>query len=408
MPSPVHRPLIYLARAVLALVVAITCVGSALAQSTREEAIAQEQAEKAAGLRPYVRNRVEQGILDFEEAGGFGTSRGFFVTFGGIKSGSSVAMGPVYGRTFAGGALVQAKGVYSVRNFKLGELLLRSAPLGEGRLVVSGRARWQDAPELAVYPFGSDSPKVRADYSETLTQFSGDALFKPVPFLHVNAGLSYERYETGPADTDRSSIEELYTPEQMPGLDADPDYLHTSIGAAIDTTTGPRYSRSGTVLGATFHDYRQQDTGAFSFQRTDLFARQLIPILHGNWVIDLSARASGTRADAGEAVPFFLMPYLGGGRSLRGFPSYRFRDRYTLVMTAEYRWYAQEWVDMAVFYDTGKAVARRGDLDLDGLRDSVGIGIRFHTPQQTALRLELAHSNEGFRFIFGWGPPISR
>jgi hypothetical protein len=378
------------------------------AQTTREEAIAQQQEAKAAVVRPHQPSLAERKLLEIEETGGFGVSRGFFWTFGGIKSGSSVAMGPVYGRTFAGGALAQAKVVYSVRNFILGEFLLQSAPLLDGRLVVNGRARWYDAPVLAVYPFGSTSPKVRADYAETKTEFSGQAMLQPARFVYLDAGAGYERIDTGPSDTDRPSVEEIYTPDQLPGLDADPHYVHTYIGGGLDTTTGPGYSRSGTVLGATFHDYRQQNDGPYSFQRTDAIARQLIPILHGNWVIDLSARVSTTNADDGQVVPFFLMPYLGGGRNLRGYQSYRFRDRHTLVVTAEYRWYAQEWVDMAVYYDGGKAVASRSDLNLDGLRSNVGIGIRFHTPGNTALRLEVAAGNEGPHLIVGWGPIFRR
>jgi outer membrane translocation and assembly module TamA len=105
-------------------------------------------------------------------------------------------------------------------------------------------------------------------------------------------------------------------------------------------------------------------------------------------------------------VPFFLMPDLGGGADLRGFTSYRFRDRHSILATAEYRWYVQEYVEMAVFYDAGKVVPRKGDLDFSGLKSDVGIGLRFHTPGTTVLRLEAARSNEGLRLIFGFGPAI--
>jgi hypothetical protein len=379
----------------------------AVAQASREEAIARQEADKAGSAKPYTPSLVERRLLEIEERGGFGVSRGFFVTFGGIKSGSSVALGPVYGRTFANGALAQAKAVYSVRNFKLGELLVQSSPLLDGRLLLSGRARWQDAPVLAVYPLGSSAPKERADYAETKTEFSGQMLMQPTSFLYLQAGAGFERFDTAPGDSSRPSVDEVYTPATLPGLGADPDYLHTFIGGGLDTTGGD-YTRSGTVLGATYHRYRQQNEGAFSFHQVDAIARQVTPILHGNWVIDLSARMSTTGADDGEAVPYFLMPWLGGGRNLRGYHSYRFRDRHTLVVTGEYRWYVQEWVDMAVYYDGGKAVARRADLDFEGFRSNVGIGIRFHTPRTTALRLEVARGNEGFHFIFGWGPIFRR
>jgi hypothetical protein len=394
-------------RGVASAVLVLALAGPAAAQASREEALAQQEAEKAGRLQPYRPSIVERQFLEIEEAGGFGVSRGFFVTFGGIKSGSSFAMGPVYGRTFANGALAQAKAVYSVRHFKLGELLVQSAPIADGRLVLSARARWQDAPVLAVYPLGTSSSRLRADYAETRTEISGQAVLQPARFLYVQGGAGFERFDTKGSGERGTPVDAIYTPDTLPGLGMDPDYFHGFIGGGLDTT-GSEYSRSGTILGATLHHYRQQNDGALSFRQVDAVARQLIPILHGNWVVDLSARISTTYADDGETVPFFLMPWLGGGRNLRGYSSYRFRDRHTLVMTAEYRWYAQEWVDMSLYFDAGKAVAHRADLDLDGLRGNVGIGMRFHTPRATALRLELARGTEGFHLVFGWGPIFRR
>jgi hypothetical protein len=374
---------------------------------TREAEIARQQAQKARELTPYRHNWWEERLLRIEEAGGFNVARGFFVSFGDIKQGSSVALGPAYGKTFNNGAIVIAKAAYSVREFKLGQLFVQAPPLATGRLIVNGRARWQDAPELAVYPLGPASPKTRANYSETKTELSGQALFSPVRVIRLGAGLAYEDFETGGASSSRHpSVDQLFAAPEMPGIGADPAYLHSFVTAGIDSRTGPGYSRSGTQLQATFHDYRQQNEGPWSFRRLDGVARQLIPILHGNWVLDLSVRASTTDADGSNTVPFFLMPDLGGGGELRGFSNYRFRDRHSILATAEYRWYVQEYVEMAVFYDAGKVVPRKGDLDFTGLKSDVGIGLRFHTPGTTVLRLEAARSNEGLRLIFGFGPAI--
>ena len=43
---------------------------------------------------------------------------------------------------------------------------------------------------------------------------------------------------------------------------------------------------------------------------------------------------------------------------LRGYPSWRFRDRNRLLLTGEYRWTAGQFVDMALFVDAGKVAAR--------------------------------------------------
>ncbi len=259
---------------------------------------------------------------------------------------------------------------------------------------------------LRSIPLGPDSPRERADYSETKTEASGQLLVAPVSFIRLGAGVAFERFETSGADTSRLSVEEAFTPADMPGIGADPDYLHTFVTAGIDSRTGPSYSRTGTLLQATLHDYSQRNDGPYSFQKIDAVARQLIPILHGNWVIDLSVRTSTTTVDDGNQVPFFLLPDLGGSGELRGYPAYRFRDKNSIIFTGEYRWYVQEFVDMAVFYDAGKVTSRTKDLDFENLKSNVGFGIRFHGSKTTALRLELARGDEGLRFIFGFSGPI--
>ena len=389
-----------------ALAVASPVFAQSATPSTRSEEIAQAQAEKAAHLAPYRRNPVERRLLAIEEAGGLAVVRGWFVQFGGIKQGSGVALGPAYGKLFDNGATIVASGAYSIRNFKMGQVAFAAPPMANGRLTVGGRARWQDAPELAVYALGRDSPRVRADFAEARTELSGQAEFRPLRWIRLGGGAAYERFQTGGANSRRSSVEELYTPVEMPGIGADPQYLRTFVSAAIDSRTGDGYSRSGTVLGATLHDYRQQNGGPYSFQRLDGIARQLVPILHGNWVLDLSVRTSTTTTGAGQEVPFFLLPDLGGSGELRGYSSYRFRDRNSIIFTGEYRWYVQEFVDMAVFYDAGKVAARRGDLDFDGLRSNVGLGIRFHGPQTTIIRAEVARGTEGLRLIFAFSAPV--
>jgi hypothetical protein len=374
--------------------------------ATRAAEIAREQEEKAANLRPYRQNPVERRLLEIEEAGGLGVIRGWFVAFGDIKQGSSVALGPAYSKLFDSGGQVVGKAVYSIRNFKLVQVAATAPPLAGGRVQISGRARWQDAPRLAVFPLGPGSAQIRADYAESKTEVSGQAILRPVRFIRLGGGAAFERFDTRRADTAHPSIEDLYTPEQMPGLGADPDYVHTFVTAALDSRAGAGYSRSGTLLEATLHDYNQRNAGPYSFQRVDAIARQLIPILRGNWVLDLSVRTSTTTVDAGQQVPFFLMPDLGGSGELRGYSAYRFRDRHSIIFTGEYRWYVQEYVDMAIFYDAGKVVSRRGDLDFDHLKSNVGVGIRFHGPRTTLLRIEVARGSEETRLIFSFGAPI--
>ena len=60
-------------------------------------------------------------------------------------------------------------------------------------------------------------------------------------------------------------------------------------------------------------------------------------------------------------------------------------------------------LDMALFYDAGMVAPRRQDLRLEKFKSGFGIGVRFHSPIATPLRVELAVGDEGFRVVFSGG-----
>jgi hemolysin activation/secretion protein len=192
----------------------------------------------------------------------------------------------------------------------------------------------------------------------------------------------------------------VYTPDTLPGLGSSPTYLHTSGTVGFDWRPAVGYTRTGGYYGATFHDYKDQDD-AFGFQQVDYHVVQHIPLFRDAWVLSLRGRVQTTYTKDDQVIPFYMLPALGGGSSLRGFSSWRFRDRHGLLLQAEWRVLANRFLDMALFYDAGKVTDRRSDLDLEGLKSDFGIGFRFHGPATTPLRIEFARSNEqAFKIIF--------
>lgn len=425
-----HTPRSFARATLLGLALLVTA-GPALRAQEAESRAAQlsaEQAQKARALTQHTSGFFERKLIEIERAGGFaagefGVVPGLFVTSGDIKRGSGFSLGPSYGKVLTGGSKLQAKAVYSLRDAKLAQVSYHAPPLADDRLMIRTRVRWQDVPEVTYRGIASvdstlrdpffrddlialgldpDAPGQGATtYAETLTEASATAAFRPVRLLRLEAGLGVERFETAIGSGSDPARAGLFV--GAAGVGADPRYVHGQGSVAIDSRPAKGYTRHGTLLRATMHDYRQQNTGPFSFRRLDGVAEQYVPLLRGNWVLFFGLRASTTMTEAGEFVPFFLLPDLGG-HDLRGFDNYRFRDRHSILMTAEYRWYAQEFLDGAIFYDAGKAVATRGALDLAGLHSSYGAGIRLHGPRTTVLRLELARSREGTRLIFAFGP----
>jgi len=97
-------------------------------------------------------------------------------------------------------------------------------------------------------------------------------------------------------------------------------------------------------------------------------------------------------------VPFYLLPTLGGSYSLRGFRSFRFRDRSLLLLQSEYRWRVNDFVHGAVFYETGAVGPQLSDLG--GLRRDYGVGLRAGSRNGVAFRADVAlGSGEGTRIL---------
>jgi hypothetical protein len=200
--------------------------------------------------------------------------------------------------------------------------------------------------------------------------------------------------------TGGTSIEDVYTPETLPGVGATTTYLHSQGRVGLDWRQASGYARRGGFYGVTAHDYHDRDD-QFGFRQLDYEVIQHVPILREAWVLSFHGLAETTVLKGNQQVPFFMLPSLGGGSNLRGYSSWRFRDRNSVLLQAEWRIMVNRYLDMAFFYDAGKVAAKTSDLDFDHLKDNWGFGLRFHGPFSTPLRVELAHSREStISFIF--------
>jgi hypothetical protein len=296
--------------------------------------------------------------------------------------------------------------LYSVRNYKLAEGATESKDHLEKRLSFGGRLGWRDATQVAYYGLGMIStPADRANFRFQETYAEGHAVFRPVRWIPLKGSVAYEHWDTLEGQGSYPSIGTVYTPVTAPGLGADPTYLHTRFSAGIDWRQSPGYTRKGGLYQATFHDYRNNNGGIYSFQRLDGEVIQHFPLLRDTWVLAVRGRVQTTLNDS-NLVPYFLLPELGGGSTLRGYDTARFRDLNSLLISAEFRWIPTAALDMALFYDAGKVTNQRGDLNFKGLKSDVGIGARFHGLFSTPLRIDLAVSNEGWRLVFSGSPPF--
>ena len=386
-----------------ALIPAVLAQPAEPAPESRSATIAAQQQEKSGKLEQPRPDRVE-ALVRRAQALFLEFPSGFYPYFASIYHGGGLTLGGGYRKFFGDNTSWNVQGLYSVKNYKLIEGSVQSRDHLSKRLSFGSKLGWRDATQVGYYGLGmSSSQDARTNFRFQQTYADGHAALKPVRWFPIRASVAAEHWETKEGKGSFPSIETVHTPATAPGLGANPSYLHSQVSAGFDWRPSPGYARRGGLYQATFHDYRSNEGGAYSFQRLDGEVVQHIPLYRETWVLAGRARAM-TTLNNNDLVPYFLLPALGDGGSLRAFDTDRYRDRHSILYTAEFRWIPGPAVDMAFFYDAGKVASRRGDLNFKGLKSDVGVGIRFHGLIATPLRVDFAIGNEGFKMVIAGGP----
>jgi hypothetical protein len=373
------------------------------AQDSRAAEIAAEQARKAAALRPYEPGGAERWAVALRRE--FLTEpSGFYPYFGSVYSGGGFTLGAGYRQFYGDRTHWDVKGLFSFKSYKLLELSTDSWGHADGRLDLHGRVGWRDATQVSFYGLGTTTPRDdHSNYRMKQLYAGGDLQFRPGGFVVLGGGAAFEDYTLESGEGTTPSIEDIFTPATAPGLGDSPKFVHTIASAGIDWRPSGGYARRGGLYQVSYNNYADPDD-VYSFDRVDGEIVQHLPILRENWVISLRGLVQ-TTLDDNDNVPYFLLPSLGSGSTLRAYPSWRFRDRHSLLLSGEFRWIPNRMaIDMALFYDAGKVTHRWDELSLTGLKSDVGLGIRFHTPFATPLRIEIAHGSEGMRLVFAGSP----
>jgi hypothetical protein len=291
--------------------------------------------------------------------------------------------------------------LYSAKNYKFIEASTDSIAIARGRIDARAFTGWRDAPQVAYYGTGNET-SVDTQSNFQLTQGYAGATVRARGRARTvyDFALQYEGYTTDRgAGSSSPSIEEIFTPATAPGLGANPDFVHMTLSGGFDTRPAAGYARRGGLYAVSYDNF--VDTGStYTFDRLQAELVQHVPVLRETWVLSFHGVARTTLHDD-DSVPYFLLPSLGSGSTLRAYPSWRFRDRHSLLLSGEWRWMPNRtFMDLAIFYDAGKVASRREDLNLEGLKHDWGLGVRFHGLIATPLRVEIARGSEGFNLVF--------
>lgn len=387
------------------LIVAITAPAWA---QTRAEEIAQQQEEKARHLEPSKPNAAEVFLDQLEHGKWFiGIPRGWYPTFGSIYPGAGLTGGVGYRQYVGYDSYIDSVALYSMGGDKKIQVLANTPDHLEGRLDLMGTIGWIDGTRRPYYGLGNESDKGQfTSYRITRGFVEGAALLRPITWLRLRLDGGLDDYDQRRATGTGVPIEDLFTPATAPLLGGNPLYLRGEASAAAYWLESPGYSRTGGLYRFAYEQFNplRGEGGTFGFVRTEVV--QHLPIMRETWVVSLRARTESIVRKS-DVVPFFLMPSLGGGNSIRGYATERFRDRHALLMSGELRWFPNRLgLDMALFADAGKVAPQRTGLTLKGMKTDYGVGVRFHTPTSTVLRLEVARGQEGLRVVFATSSPF--
>lgn len=279
----------------------------------------------------------------------------------------------------------------------------------EGRASLNVYGVHHNYPQLQYYGSGADSLKGnRTNYRLEDTALDVTFGVQPIPHLReltIAASTGYVWNNVGPGTNNQwASTEKVFTPAQAIGVDQQTDFFRYGGFAQFDWRDNPGGPRRGGYYLAQVSRYEDRKRKLHDFTRLDLELQQYLPFFNERRVIALRARTTLTDTKAGQSVPFYLQPTLGGLDTLRGYRPFRFADNNSLLLSAEYRYEVFSGLDMALFADAGKVTARRGQINFKDLESSVGFGFRFNVRNNVFMRVETAFSHEGFQVIVRFNP----
>jgi hypothetical protein len=379
----------------LALCVSLfLCAGPSAAQSTRVEAIAEQQAEKARQLGVEGPSRGEQIIRRVLLSPLLSGGDGLYPWFGSVFSGTGMALGAGYFKRLENAARINIQTGFSLNNSMMVRGEAAAPELWRGMLQVDGYAQWLDARGVSFYGSGPESLRAaRERYDYKPFEVNATATLRPVRFVSLAGGYSF-------LDIDSQRDLPRFTAEEMPGIDRSLTFQVARATLAIDWRPSPGYSTRGGYYRASVERHHEHSGNPFSFNTREFEIVQLLPLVREQFVLAGRGLMTLTTPDRGHQVPVMLAPFLGSGSTLRSFVNRRFSDRNRVLLTGEYRWRPSRYIDMALFLDAGQVAADRRDFDFSVFETSWGLGARFHGPHFNALRVEVARGREGTRLVF--------
>lgn len=326
---------------------------------------------------------------------------GFYPRAFSLTTGASWSAGAGYRRHILDDRAVFDSGTeFSIRGYRLVETSIEFPSL-PNRLYFRGDARYRHFPQEDFFGIaGASREPLRSTYLLQTGEVWSTVGMRVLPKMTAGVELGWLDVNVGRGtDGNYPIVQDLFDVAAVPGLYEQPNYLRTGVFWDYDRRDEPKYPRSGTRYRAGFNDYRDLTLDRYSFKRFDAEMSAFMPVMADRDVIALRGRLTYANNKPGHIVPFYMLPTMGGGTSLRAFDEFRYRAENALLVNGEYRWGVHKFVDVAFFGDAGKVSNDYQGINPKGLIANYGVGLRLHTATRGLFRFDIAHGREGTRFL---------
>jgi hypothetical protein len=343
-----------------------------------------------------------------------GPDDGFFIEMGNSITGAGFpTAGPGYRHhVFGDSALFTTSATLSSRLYNTLQARIEWPNLASERVNVGAQTLYMDSVRVDYFGLGSDTLVAqRSGYRLQDIDTSGFVSVKVDPFIFTVRGGLLAGLRVGNMagfDAPYPNTRLVYDEVTAPGITRQPAFAYTELSVAVDRRDNPGHPTRGGLYQGTWAHYDDRDATRETFDRYELSGTHYIATGSDNWILSVRGFSALSRTVDGNRVPFYLTPSLGGRTTLPGYRDYRFHGDQMAMVAAESRWALLRHLDAAVFTAFGKIGSTIDELARSDTKPSYGFGVRFHSDRMMIGRVDVAHSPEGWRFIFAMSEPLQR
>ena len=337
---------------------------------------------------------------------------GFYPELSNMITGSGwVSVGPGYRQYFAGDRMMfETSAAVSWRMYKMAQVRLERQQLADGHLLIGAQAMWQDNTQVNYFGIGPEVQEDnRSQYRMQSSDIVGYATATTTDWLTMTGKFGWLGHPKlmDPGGTflqDFPSTLDAFPHDPAAGLSEQPAFLHSEASITADTRDHRGHPTRGSLYRGALTNYWDKTYDVFTFHTWEAEAVQYVPLSDRRVVLAFHGWTVASAPDADHEIPFYLLPAIGGTRTLRDYHDFQFHDHNLLLLSAESRFAVFTHLDAALFGDVGNVARHFSDLNLD--KTSYGAGVRLHNETTTLGRLDVAHGPQGWHLIVSTSEPM--